>query len=75
MIRIAQVGFEKLSQIFPPREEREKENVFFRVSIFRVLFRVGVFFCSRFFFFFVVDNKQTHNARVILLPLNKERTE
>ena len=29
----------------------------------------------RFFFFFVVDNKQTHNARVILLPLNKERTE
>ena len=49
-MRLAQVECEALSHRFP----RENQKVFFRVSIFRVLFRVLEIFVL---LFCVVDNK------------------
>ena len=67
-MRLAQVECEALSHRFP----REKK-VFFRVSMFRVLFRVRVLFFS----LCVVDNKlfcalRSIITRVILLPQRRE---
>ena len=70
-MRLAQVECEALSHRFP----REKPKGIFRVSMFRVLFRVLEFL---FFLGFVVDNKLfcalplVLVTRVILLPQRRE---